>query len=30
MNTMIFLLEVHVLANTLVSIVSTNTWWFSG
>jgi hypothetical protein len=25
-----FSLEVHVLADTLVPIVSTNTWWFGG
>ena len=25
-----FSLEVHVLAGTLVPVVSTNTWWFSG
>ena len=22
--------EVHVLANTLIPVVSTNTWWFGG
>jgi hypothetical protein len=26
----IFFLEVHVLAGTLVPVVSTNTWWFGG
>ena len=29
-NHMIFSSEVHVLAGTLVPVVSTNTWWFGG
>jgi len=30
METQDFSLEVHVLAGMVVSVVSTNTWWFRG
>jgi hypothetical protein len=30
METQKFSPEVHVLADTLVPVVSTNTWWFGG